>query len=357
MDSKQTPSLWTLLRPSVRLIILSWSTSSTSTAAKGKSADGSLTSWITEGRQRWSAVPVPSLSASSLVYHKGASGSDPACSSFTSMTFLTPWQPKLVSLRMTAAYKVVTCPDDQTQLQRDLNQLAEWEKWCDMAFHPGDWTSLPLQETPGTPVRTTWTETVGTAKCLGVTISRDMNWSKHINNVCTKANKTLAFLKRNLKICSRKIKEMAYKSCVRPALEYACTVWDPYTQQYIDRIEAIQRRAGVSSCNDIEDLKWTSLQGRRKTARLAMLYRIHNNIIATDGIKNKLQPPPPHPTHINDKDTTSSSRSNTAEPSTSSTHSCREPSETGMTCPRKSLRPRPSTHCVEGLQTAVIQNI
>ena len=95
----------------------------------------------------------------------------------------------------------------------------------------------------------------------------------------------------------------------------------------------------------IEDLKW-----------LAMLCRIHNNIIATDGIKNKLQPPPPHPTHINDKDTTSSSRSNTAEPSTSSTHSCQEPSETGMTCPRKSLRTRPSTHCVAGLQTAVIQN-
>ena len=98
----------------------------------------------------------------------------------------------------------------------------------------------------------------------------------------------------------------------------------------------------------IEDLKWTSLQVWRKTAQLAMRYRIHNNIIATDGIKNKLQPPPPHPTHINDKDTTSSSRSNTAEPSTSSTHSCQEPSETGMTCPRKSLRPRPSTHLCQG---------
>ena len=65
------------------------------------------------------------------------------------------------------------------------------------------------QETPGTPVRTTWTETISTAKYLGVTISRDMNWSELINNVCTKANKTLGFLKRNLKICSRKIKEMA----------------------------------------------------------------------------------------------------------------------------------------------------
>ena len=38
-------------------------------------------------------------------------------------------------------------------------------------------------------------ETVSSAKFSGVTISRDMNWSEHINNVCTKANKTLGFLK------------------------------------------------------------------------------------------------------------------------------------------------------------------
>ena len=44
----------------------------------------------------------------------------------------------------------------------------------------------------------------------------------------------------------------------------------------------------------------------------------------------------------------SSSRSHTAEPSTSSTHSCREPPEIGMTCPRKSLRPRPWPHLCQG---------
>ena len=127
-----------------------------------------------------------------------------------------------------------------------------------MAFHPGKCTSLPVTRSRK-PLGHQYElhgqilETVNTAKYLGVTISRDMNWSEHINNVCIKANKTLGFLKRNLKICSRKIKEMAYKSCVRPALEYACTVWDPYTQQYIDHIEAIQRQAGVSSCNDIEE--------------------------------------------------------------------------------------------------------
>jgi len=117
-----------------------------------------------------------------------------------------------------------------------------------MAFHPGKCTSLPVTRSRK-PLGHQYElhgqiqETVSTAKYLGVTISRDMNWSKHINNVCTKANKTLGFLKRNLKISSRKIKEMAYKSCVRTALEYACTVWDPYTQQHIDRTEATQRQA------------------------------------------------------------------------------------------------------------------
>ena len=49
-------------------------------------------------------------------------------------------------------------------------------------------------------------ETVSSAKYLGVTFNRDMNWSEYINNVCTKADK------RNLKISSRKTKEMAYRS-------------------------------------------------------------------------------------------------------------------------------------------------
>ena len=44
-----------------------------------------------------------------------------------------------------------------------------------------------------------------------------------------KANRTQAFLRRNLKICSTKTKDFAYKSLVTPLLEYASTVWDPAT--------------------------------------------------------------------------------------------------------------------------------
>jgi hypothetical protein len=40
-------------------------------------------------------------------------------------------------------------------------------------------------------------ESVTTAKYLGITISNDMNWDTHINNITSKANKIIGFLRRN----------------------------------------------------------------------------------------------------------------------------------------------------------------
>jgi hypothetical protein len=59
--------------------------------------------------------------------------------------------------------------------------------------------------------------TITKAKYLGVTISSDLEWESHINNITKKANNTLVFLKRNLNISSVSMKEQAYKSLVRPS--------------------------------------------------------------------------------------------------------------------------------------------
>ena len=48
---------------------------------------------------------------------------------------------------------------------------------------------------------------------------------------------------RNINISSTTVKEQAYKSLVRPSLEYACSVWDPYTKENITQLEQVQRRA------------------------------------------------------------------------------------------------------------------
>ena len=44
--------------------------------------------------------------------------------------------------------------------------------------------------------------------------------------VCTKANRTLGFLRRNLYSCPPDVKEAAYKRLVRPVLENGSSVWE-----------------------------------------------------------------------------------------------------------------------------------
>ena len=67
-------------------------------------------------------------------------------------------------------------------------------------------------------------ENVDNIKYLGVTISKDLKWNTHVSNICTKANRPLGFLRRNLSSCPQDVKETAYKGLVRSILEYASPV-------------------------------------------------------------------------------------------------------------------------------------
>ena len=71
----------------------------------------------------------------------------------------------------------------------------------------------------------------------------DLRWNEHIENITGKANRTLGFIRRNVKISSPRLKTLAYSSLVRPLLEYASPVWDPHTSENINKIEMVQRRA------------------------------------------------------------------------------------------------------------------
>ena len=48
-------------------------------------------------------------------------------------------------------------------------------------------------------------------KYLGVTITSDLRWNTHVSNVCTKANRTLGFLGRNLYSCPQEVKRQLIK--------------------------------------------------------------------------------------------------------------------------------------------------
>ena len=41
----------------------------------------------------------------------------------------------------------------------------------------------------------------------------------------------------------KKLRDTAYMSLIRPALEYGCFVWHPHIKSNKDKIEKVQRRA------------------------------------------------------------------------------------------------------------------
>ena len=127
-------------------------------------------------------------------------------------------------------------------------------------------------------------ENVESIKYLGVTITNDLKWNTHISNVCTKANRTLGFLRRNLYSCPPDVKEAAYKGLVWPVLEYGSSVWDPYTHGLQEELEKVQNRAARfvtgnyvfetgSMTGILGQLKWESLKKKRKDSRLILLYK------------------------------------------------------------------------------------
>ena len=97
-------------------------------------------------------------------------------------------------------------------------------------------------------------------------------------------------MRRNIKISNPVVKERAYKTLVRPVLEYAHTVWDPHTVENTRQIEMVQRRAArytlgryrrTSSVGSmLAELGWKTLADRRHQARLTMFYKIHHQLVA-----------------------------------------------------------------------------
>ena len=118
---------------------------------------------------------------------------------------------------------------------------------------------------------------------LGLELDSTLSWNEHLKKTHSKAQRNLNLLRRNLHGCTTKTKETAYKTLVRPILEYASSAWDPYQSTQIDELERMQnkaarfvthqyqREASVTAMKDA--LGWRSLQERRLVARLTLWYK------------------------------------------------------------------------------------
>ena len=189
----------------------------------------------------------------------------------------------------TIMYLIVSNQTDCHTLQNDLTKLENWEMEWLMSFNTDKCEVIRVTNKKKPTIFKYMLHGVSlketdSAKYLGVNISRDLSWGKHIDQITTKTNNSLNFIKRNIRTNNVKLKESAYKTYVRPLVEYAASVWDPWQNKYIEKIEMIQHRAVRYILNDfsftssvsnmLSKLNLPTLQKRRQISALTMFYKI-----------------------------------------------------------------------------------
>ncbi len=88
-------------------------------------------------------------------------------------------------------------------------------------------------------------EKVDMAKTLGIIVSKDLKWQKHVEYVYSKAAPRVYFLcmLRHAAVPPEDLVEI-YVAILRPLLEYACQVWHPGLNKHQElMLESVQKRA------------------------------------------------------------------------------------------------------------------
>ena len=122
---------------------------------------------------------------------------------------------------------------------------------------------------------------VGKIPCI--TITDNMDWGHHVSEIFYKATK-----------------KDAYKTLVRPKLEYAAPIWSPHSKLQINQIEKVQRTADRWTCRRcrntssvgemLDELEWPSLEAGKNQSSLLLFQKIHCGAVSIENFRQIYDP-------------------------------------------------------------------
>ena len=164
-------------------------------------------------------------------------------------------------------------------MQESVNIAAEWTNNNDMEINSDKSKEMIISyarvnlgnEVPNIIIEGRVVERVDHVKLLGITLSNDLTWKRHVDNIVKKAGKKMYMLYQVKRADVNQADLVTvYISVVRPVVEYACPVWHTNLPIYFsDNIEMIQKRAmkamfpGMSYLDILNHINLSTLKERR----------------------------------------------------------------------------------------------
>ena len=201
--------------------------------------------------------------------------------------------------------KSISIVNDTHLLQEDLNSAISWSERNNMQLHQSKFELIShatgqsnlLSELPFSTQHKEYVTADGstiTPQCkvrdLGITISEDLSWSPHINNITNEGKKIVSWTLSVFRDRSADTMLPLYTSFVRSRLEYCSPLWNPSKVEDIMKLESSQRTftSRVSEVRHLpywerlRSLNLMSLQRRRERYNLIHMYKIINNLAPND---------------------------------------------------------------------------
>ena len=195
-----------------------------------------------------------------------------------------------------ALYRTIHSTADFSIVQCDISSLSVWIRNNFLSLQPSKCHAMILTHKrlppPEGAFPTLYVEGipltyVNSVKYLGILITSNLSWSKHISSLHLKASRLIGMLYRKFyKNAETSTLLQLYVSFIRPHLEYCSAVWDPYLVKDVEILERTQK-FGLKMClknwssdytNLLTAAKIPTLSSRRSQARLTHMFKtIHEH--------------------------------------------------------------------------------
>ena len=201
----------------------------------------------------------------------------------------------------TKLYRRITCPADRDALQEDVQSMDDWSETWLLKYSAPKCKSMTVsrsgEQNPEHiyTLRGTNLDQVATEKDIGVTFDSRLNFYEHANIAANRGNKIMGVIRRSYTHLDETTFRLLFVALVRPHLEYAQPVWQPYHRAQINQLEKVQRRAtkliptlrNLSYPDRLKRLNLPTLAYRRLRGDMIEVFKITHNIYdqrATSGL-------------------------------------------------------------------------
>ena len=125
---------------------------------------------------------------------------------------------------------------------------------------------------------------------LGVTISYNLAFNDHINNIVSRARQRISIIYRGFASRNNDILKRAFIAYIRPIVEYNSVVWNPCSVFLTDLLESVQRSftkripsiSNFSYAERLALLNLDTLELRRLRFDLIFYYKVFNHLTPFD---------------------------------------------------------------------------